>query len=192
MMEAKMPSLGLPAADSMVLTDSPPLSPSRPRMASVTSRWTPSRPKISAGDRDDDHDQRAEREDRVIGDGGARLGALVGGPVRGGGFQGGPQPGPTAFGSSCSSPALFVTWLFIINENGRPGDGVARKRRRSAALSLALRSARRARCVAPPHWRPSRRKWAWKPAARSASSGWQAARQNRHSRRIRSVDVVST
>ena len=43
-----MPSLGLPAADSMVLTDSAPLSPSRPRMASVTSRWTPSRPKISA------------------------------------------------------------------------------------------------------------------------------------------------
>jgi hypothetical protein len=48
MMEAKMPSLGLPAAVSTVLIDSAPLSPSKPRIASATSLWTPSRPKMRA------------------------------------------------------------------------------------------------------------------------------------------------
>ena len=48
MMEAKTPSLGAPAAVSMALTASDPLSPSRPRMAWVTSCCTPSRPKNRA------------------------------------------------------------------------------------------------------------------------------------------------
>ena len=42
-------------------------------------------------DRDYDHDERTERKDRVISDGSSRLGALMGGPVRGVGLQGAPR-----------------------------------------------------------------------------------------------------
>jgi len=40
-------------------------------------------------------------------------------------FKAGHIPGPTTFGSSCSSPALFVTGLLMIHEKRSPGRCVA-------------------------------------------------------------------